>query len=124
MSIQIGFERASNLSFMEIELLQNPLSNTAKVRVKLQGRDGGKILQIVMQRFEYKHLFLDDMAERKGFEPLIRSPVYTRSRRAPSTTRPPLQRRCNITVKVASSSGKFKINQKKCFLNLPEKLHT
>ena len=35
MSIQIGFERASNLSFMEIELLQNPLSNTAKVRDKL-----------------------------------------------------------------------------------------
>ena len=36
MSLQIGFEHASNLSVMEIELLQNPLSNTAKVRVKLQ----------------------------------------------------------------------------------------
>ena len=36
MSLQIGYEHASNLSFMEIELLQNPLSNTAKVRVKLQ----------------------------------------------------------------------------------------
>jgi len=36
MSLQIGFEYASNLSVMEIELLQNPLSNTAKVRVKLQ----------------------------------------------------------------------------------------
>ena len=35
MSLQIGFEHASNLSFMKIELLQNPLSNTAKVRVKL-----------------------------------------------------------------------------------------
>lgn len=38
MSLQIGFEHASNLSFMKIELLQNPLSNTAKVRVKLQTR--------------------------------------------------------------------------------------
>ena len=33
------------------------------------------------------------MAEREGFEPSIRLPVYTRSRRAPSTTRPPLRRR-------------------------------
>ena len=31
------------------------------------------------------------MAEREGFEPSIRFPVYTRSRRAPSTTRPPLR---------------------------------
>ena len=31
------------------------------------------------------------MAERKGFEPLKRFPVYTLSKRAPSTTRPPLQ---------------------------------
>src|SRR5579859_4325464 len=31
------------------------------------------------------------MAERAGFEPAIRFPVYTLSRRAPSTTRPPLQ---------------------------------
>jgi hypothetical protein len=29
-------------------------------------------------------------AERKGFEPSIRFPVYTLSRRAPSTTRTPL----------------------------------
>ena len=33
------------------------------------------------------------MAEREGFEPSIRFPVYTRSRRAPSTTRPPLHMR-------------------------------
>ena len=32
-----------------------------------------------------------EMAEREGFEPSIRLPVYTRSRRAPSTTRPPLR---------------------------------
>src|SRR5690606_20512118 len=31
------------------------------------------------------------VAEREGFEPSIRFPVYTRSRRAPSTTRPPLR---------------------------------
>ena len=30
------------------------------------------------------------MAERKGFEPLKRLPVYTLSKRAPSATRPPL----------------------------------
>ncbi len=34
------------------------------------------------------------MAEREGFEPSIRFPVYTRSRRAPSTTRPPLRLPC------------------------------
>ena len=31
------------------------------------------------------------MAEGEGFEPSRRLPAYTRSRRAPSTTRPPLQ---------------------------------
>ena len=30
------------------------------------------------------------LAERKGFEPLIRLLIYTLSKRAPSTTRPPL----------------------------------
>ena len=30
------------------------------------------------------------MAEREGFEPSKRFPVYTLSKRAPSTTRPPL----------------------------------
>ncbi len=33
-----------------------------------------------------------EMAERQGFEPWRRFPAYTRSRRAPSTTRPPLRR--------------------------------
>ena len=32
------------------------------------------------------------VAERQGFEPWRRFPAYTRSRRAPSTTRPPLRR--------------------------------
>jgi hypothetical protein len=35
-----------------------------------------------------------EMAERKGFEPLRRFPAYTLSRRAPSTTRPPLRIAC------------------------------
>jgi hypothetical protein len=30
------------------------------------------------------------LAERKGFEPLIQLLIYTLSKRAPSTTRPPL----------------------------------
>jgi hypothetical protein len=32
------------------------------------------------------------VAEREGFEPSIRFPVYTLSKRAPSTTRPPLRK--------------------------------
>src|SRR5690606_13126496 len=36
---------------------------------------------------------LAKLAEGGGFEPPIRFPVYTLSRRAPSTTRPPLRRR-------------------------------
>ncbi len=31
------------------------------------------------------------MADRQGFEPWRRSPAYTLSRRAPSTTRPPVR---------------------------------
>src|SRR5262249_33666957 len=46
---------------------------------------GGKIAKpakkIIYQRY---------VAEREGFEPSRRLPAYTRSRRAPSTTRPPL----------------------------------
>ena len=32
----------------------------------------------------------EKMADREGFEPSIEFPLYTRSRRAPSTTRPPV----------------------------------
>ncbi len=39
------------------------------------------------------------MAEREGFEPSIWFPIYTRSRRAPSTTRPPLQKSRTIPRK-------------------------
>ena len=31
------------------------------------------------------------VADREGFEPSIEFPLYTRSRRAPSTTRPPVR---------------------------------
>ena len=36
-------------------------------------------------------LYRNMLAERAGFEPALRSPVNTLSRRAPSTTRPPLR---------------------------------
>ena len=38
----------------------------------------------------FKEIFFF-MAEREGFEPSIVLPLYTLSKRAPSTTRPPLQ---------------------------------
>ncbi len=44
------------------------------------------------------------MAERQGFEPWRRFPAYTLSRRAPSTTRPPLRwtRFCRVTLNIAT----------------------
>ena len=36
-------------------------------------------------------VWIPNLAEREGFEPSKQFPTYTRSRRAPSTTRPPLQ---------------------------------
>jgi len=44
------------------------------------------------------------VAEGAGFEPAIRFPVYTLSRRAPSTTRPPLRRRV-LDPPVANLAG-------------------
>ena len=46
-----------------------------------------KELMIILLDTNRKNL---DMAERKGFEPSRRLPAYTLSKRAPSTTRPPL----------------------------------
>ena len=40
----------------------------------------------------YQRVAQRRMADRAGFEPAIRFPVYTLSRRAPSTTRPPVRR--------------------------------
>src|SRR5512134_1701287 len=46
------------------------------------------------------------LAEREGFEPSRRFPAYTLSRRAPSTTRPPLRSRpdkpCRATLRKAA----------------------
>jgi hypothetical protein len=49
--------------------------------------------------------FSEDFAERAGFEPAIQFPIYTLSRRAPSTTRTPLpvlqgRRRYNNFIKI------------------------
>ena len=45
------------------------------------------------------------MAEREGFEPSRRFPAYTLSRRAPSTTRPPLQQAGHNHFPVACASA-------------------
>ena len=42
----------------------------------------------------YADLFIVSLAEGVGFEPTIRFPVYTLSKRAPSATRPSLRERC------------------------------
>ena len=48
-------------------------------------------LQFV-QKWRFNFIYLQEwMAERAGFEPAVRFPVHTLSRRAPSTTRPPLR---------------------------------
>ena len=38
------------------------------------------------------------MAERMGFEPMKEFPLYTLSKRAPSTTRPPLQNTYSLFI--------------------------
>ena len=43
----------------------------------------------------------NNLAERQGFEPWRRFPAYTRSRRAPSTTRPPLHATGDSAVQAA-----------------------
>ena len=42
-----------------------------------------------IHNIDFKWL-LEALAEGEGFEPSIRLPAYTLSKRAPSTTRPPL----------------------------------
>lgn len=64
----------------------------------------------------YKTFILLKMAEREGFEPSIWFPIYTRSRRAPSTTRPPLQifalypERNNVQVQTIHSKSKKQLH--------------
>ena len=57
-----------------------PLAQTRKCLDSLWG----------IKKPDYVRLYFISFAERKGFEPSIRFPVYTLSRRAPSTTRTPL----------------------------------
>ena len=50
---------------------------------------------------------MPELAERKGFEPSIPSPVYSLSRGAPSTTRPPLHAvGLSYSVRFATPSGR------------------
>jgi DNA-binding XRE family transcriptional regulator len=49
------------------------------------------------------------LAERTGFEPAIELPQYTLSKRAPSTTRPPLQRCANCSRFLYTMSYPFDI---------------
>jgi hypothetical protein len=51
-------------------------------------------------------LHLKGMAEEAGFEPAIRFPVYTLSRRAPSTTRPPLRRGALYSARRQTQRGR------------------
>ncbi len=49
-----------------------------------------------IQKTKTTMYFQHDMAEGVGFEPTIRFPVYTLSKRAPSATRPPLRSTWNV----------------------------
>ena len=50
--------------------------------------------QLVHYFLDYSQYLIDStVAEREGFEPSIEFPLYTLSKRAPSTTRPSLQSR-------------------------------
>ena len=58
---------------------------------------------IIPDKLDHSPISLDNvMAEGAGFEPAIRFPAYTLSRRAPSTTRPPL--RCSVSWTKGSTS--------------------
>ena len=60
----------------------------------------------VRQRFGTRAWGGRFVAVREGFEPSIRFPVYTRSRRAPSTTRPPHHRRIPPILRDPSRPGR------------------
>ena len=59
----------------------------------IQKQTSDNAIEMVPGRFRKQQICQGVMAERKGFEPSRRFPAYTLSRRAPSTTRPPLRRR-------------------------------
>ncbi len=68
---------------------------------RLTPENNGKIRQLRGKRKSPHRT----VAERQGFEPWRRFPAYTRSRRAPSTTRPPLHRRVFIPTLPAGARG-------------------
>ena len=47
------------------------------------------------------------MAEREGFEPSIKFPLYALSRGAPSATRPPLQNRGHNNTDLEGTEARF-----------------
>src|SRR5258708_16496756 len=49
------------------------------------------------------------LAEREGFEPSIQFPVYTLSKRAPSTTRPSLRRHLGTPSGYHGGSGQIEL---------------
>ena len=56
------------------------------------------------------------MAERMGFEPMKEFPLYTLSKRAPSTTRPPLHQ-SSINTHDCSLNFVYFLNQKDAYLS-------
>ena len=73
------------------------------VGLKLGFQSGPKSGPIALGKkiSQYKQ---EDMADREGFEPSVRFHVHTRSRRAPSTTRPPVRSEPSWAV-VASAAN-------------------
>ena len=57
-------------------------------------------------KIQLRTLVAEELAEREGFEPSIRFPVYTLSKRAPSATRPPL-RICAMRAALMAAAGRF-----------------
>ena len=55
-----------------------------KKNADLSPQDKGKMFKLLLKSL------INFMAERMGFEPMIEFPLYMLSKRAPSTTRPPL----------------------------------
>ena len=72
-----------NIPSMTYEVSDNEIRSVIVESSRILAKD----LMIILLDTNRKNL---DMAERKGFEPSRRLPAYTLSKRAPSTTRPPL----------------------------------
>jgi hypothetical protein len=89
------------LRFVKKELISQPLSASGKLRrgitSPVTGRDCAVLRATRKGRSERDWIwglggrFEPGMAEKMGFEPTIPSRVYSLSRGAPSTTRPPLR---------------------------------